>query len=465
MPFSNLQIEPEVPGLPNPEGNAPSFLRFEASGINLSIINALRRAILADVQTACALFDESGGGHGTVRFIKNTSVLNNEFIGHRLKQVPIAFDENQLFGYERAQAVARRSGSTVAVSSVIPYRFVLRAANTGDSVIDVTTADISVTDASGAAIPKAERDMLFPPSPVSGDHILLARLKPRVGARVGAKGEELHIEFTSELGSGNRRGATFSPVSICFFKNKIDRAAFDRTLADVIDKAKAREGGQQPVDEDALRRQHEALEGQRQYMKDEHGQPSAFEFIVKSETRLRPAYIVLAGFTVLIGKVKRFQRGIVEASASSGVAAFDFDVDADGSDVAPVRITAVPNIDDFYEVAVRGEDHTLGNLVQAMMFGRWVRDGESRDVSFIGYTQPHPQEDIIVFKIKLAKAGDDVRARLVEGLVWLQGHLADLREEWIGFSKLASVRDSRGLPLEAVAAARKTTMAEVVRRL
>lgn len=441
--FAAMRLEPEVSGLPNPDGVAPAFLHFDVLDVDLAIVNSLRRAIMADVKTASAVFDASGEGRGTIRFVRNTTALHNEFLGLRVSLVPIHFDENQLFLFER---MASAGGPGRTPQPIEQFRFSIREANTDEAkIVNVTTRDIRVTDAAGAAVPQSVRDALFPPSPTSGDHILLVRLKPRSGGI-----EELHVEFQAQLGSGSTRGAAFSPVSQCFFRNKIDVAAFERSLAERIarvrQQADADGVGAASVDEAAIRRQHATLEGQRDFIRDEHGDASAFEFVLKSETRLRPAYIVLAGMTALLAKVRRFQVGLRDPAS-------DY-----------VHVTAAANVADFYDVAVRGEDHTLGNMVQAMLYRRWVRDGKSADVSFVGYSQPHPQEEVVVFKLKLSRAGDDLRTRLDEGLAWLQDQLHDLRDEWIRFSSLEDVRDGAGRPLDAVleAVRERSTMAKVV---
>ncbi len=471
--FSALRVEPEVAGLPDPDGRAPAFAHFEVAGVDLAIVNSLRRAIMADVNTAAAVFDEAAGAESrgvAMRFVKNTTVLHNEFLGLRLSLVPINFDENQLHALE----VAAAQPGLAAEAATRQYRFVLQVANTGNDVRNVTTADVLALDASGAALSAADRDALFPPSPVSGDHVLVVRLKPR--APGDSRGEELHVEFGAQLGSGSRRGAAFSPVSVCFFRNKVDPAAFEVSLAAKLVRMRAQaadeaEPGRPPaaVDEAAVRRQHAALDGQRDFMRDALGEPAAFEFTLKSESRLRPAYLVFAGFRALVDKVRRFERGLKHQLQQGAAGGGGGDGgDAAVADGARVRVTPVPNVDDFYEVAVQGEDHTLGNMVQAMLFRRWVRDGGAADVSFIGYSQPHPQEDVIVFKVKLARAGDDPRARIVEGLEWLGGQLRALLDEWVRFSLLDKARDSRGNPLlavkEFVAQRDRSTLAQVVAR-
>ena len=100
------------------------------------------------------------------------------------------------------------------------------------------------------------------------------------------------------------------------------------------------------------------------------------------------------------------------------------------------RVEAVPNMDDFYHVTVRDEDHTFGNLVQGLLYRRWVRDGMGREVAYIGYYQPHPLENNIAIKIKCAVPSDDVRARLAEGITWAAERLDELIMEWIAFSGL-----------------------------
>ena len=99
-------------------------------------------------------------------------------------------------------------------------------------------------------------------------------------------------------------------------------------------------------------------------------------------------------------------------------------------------VEPVPNMDDFYHITVRDEDHTLGNLIQGMLYRRWVRDGMSKEVAYIGYYQPHPLENNIAFKIKCMEPGDDVRLRFAEGVAWAAEQLDVLIQEWITFSGL-----------------------------
>lgn len=60
-----------------------STISFEVSGINASIANALRRAVISKVPTL-AIED--------VRFYDNSSILNDEILAHRLGLIPLNAD-------------------------------------------------------------------------------------------------------------------------------------------------------------------------------------------------------------------------------------------------------------------------------------------------------------------------------------------------------------------------------------
>lgn len=377
--------------------------RFDVSGIDLCIVNSLRRAIMSEVPTAAFPFDVSmrhtdDGNSGGVLMVRNSSCLNNEFVGHRVSLVPLGFDENQLHNFQMAD-----------------YRFVLKVKNDSCEMRTVTTADFEVFDKNDARLPQSTRDMLFPPCQETGDHVLLLRLRP--GLQCDGNGEEIHMECRAVLGTG-RKHARWSPVSSCYFRNKVDDALCKASL-------NAKLEALSPADTDDLRveteKQHAALDAHRCFMRDEYGDPVAFEFSLECEApRLRPTYVVFKALSVLRSKLDAISASLLETDA----------------DESRVYVDTVPNMNDFYHVTVLDEDHTLGNMVQGLLYRRWVRDGMGRDVTYIGYFQPHPLENNIVFKIKCAVAGDDVRSRFAEGIAWASLQLNDLMMEWITFSKL-----------------------------
>jgi DNA-directed RNA polymerase subunit L/DNA-directed RNA polymerase alpha subunit len=394
---------------PQPETAAA----FEIRGVDLAVVNSVRRCIMTEVPTAAFRFDAGGGQGQGIRILSNTSSLHNEFVGHRISLVPLGFSENQLETFDPTH-----------------YSFVLKVKNTGmTGVRTVTTADVEVFDQTGARVKPEVSTALFPPSAVTGDHILLLRLKP--SALGDGNGEEVSVECTATLGVG-RDHARWSPVSSCFFRNKVDPGKAAAGLRQHLDDAIARRAaaGQPELSEAETARmsaQFATLDAHRCFYKDEHGDPDVFEFVIESTTRLQPTYLFYKALRVLVGKLEAVAAALESPGGLEGLG---------GHLVGKIEVGSYPNLDDFYHVTIRGEDHTLGNLLQGMLYRRWVREGRSAEVSYVGYYQPHPLENHIIVKIKCAVPGDDVRARLADGIRWMVSSLSDLTLEFVRFSGL-----------------------------
>eukprot|EP00798_Chlamydomonas_sp_ICE-L_P000732 gene732-biopygen478 len=362
-----------APVIPSPSVGTDHFIpgniddggSFSVSGIDLCIVNSLRRAIIACVETAA--FDTlvpPGGCGGGVRVLENTSVMHNEMLALRVSLVPLCLTPNELENFDPGD-----------------YQCTLAVRNTGNEVLDVVSGDFVVRDVAGVSFQTERLKRLFPVDKRSGDSVLLTVLRPNI--MCGGVGEAVNITATARLGSG-REHARYSPVCSCYFRYK------------------------EPVlDDDSV--------------------PDKFDFFVESvNPSLSPYYLVFLGFRFLV-------RAIIALSEDVRTERVSFE---DSTVPGGARSILFP-----------GLDHTLGNLLQGLLYDLWIRRGGKSRVSFVGYFKRHPLVDDITFKMQLArqdKAPTAYSDVLLEGLLYVREHLESLTLEWIRFCGL------KGMDLVAI---------------
>ena len=108
------------------------YMKFELRDTDPSIANVLRRVMIAEVPTIAI---------DLVEFASNTSVLNDEFIAHRLGLIPLVSDRAMHMKYSRDCDACDGDGPCEFCS----VEFQLNVRCTGDETLDVTTHDLIPT--------------------------------------------------------------------------------------------------------------------------------------------------------------------------------------------------------------------------------------------------------------------------------------------------------------------------------
>ena len=311
----------------NAVGATDNSLTAEIIDCDQALVNALRRVILADIPYVALLHEAYSTDGSQFVFRKNTGVLHNHIMAHRMTMVPmyLSLPESQ---------------------SYIPgsIRVRLAAENKSKSPLDVTSRDIQVFLHDQ---PHPDRDRLYPPDPDTKDWPLLTVLK---------EGESVDIEATAIVGTA-ARNASFAVVSLCTFSPILDEALVQKGY----EAAKASEDAAR-----ALNR-FEHIDKKRCWIPGPDGGPTSFRFSVTSECGLSAREIVYLGLDVLEKKVL----------GAKGV----FTKKDDGA----------------YAIEVKGDDHTLGNLMQSVAL-----DELDAALKFVGYVCPHPLDKRVVFTVILA---------------------------------------------------------------
>jgi DNA-directed RNA polymerase subunit L len=351
-----------------------SHITFEIENVDVAIVNALRRVILAEIPNVAFAIDLHGG-ESDVYIHKNVSSLHNEYLMHRLSLVPLCFDGDEIENFDSNN-----------------YKFVLKAKNAGQEMMDVTTRDIQIYDQNGKRL-DALAQKVFPANPITKDHILITQLKPNYIDP--SKGDEIDIEARAILGTA-KRNACWTPVSICTFYNNTDEEKANQSFVEYHAKNKS-------LSRSEAKTRFDTMERQRCFKTNQFGEPSSFTFTVETECKMQPTYIVRKAFEVLIAKMT----GLI-------------------GKVADCKETVLPN--GVVSLEIPGEDHTIGNLLQALTYNMYIRD--SNRIDFIGYYVPHPLEDILLVRVKTKDGPPSVKPTVQQACGDITTAIQDLAAKW-----------------------------------
>jgi DNA-directed RNA polymerase alpha subunit/DNA-directed RNA polymerase subunit L len=320
-------------------------LKFTVSQINVSLANAVRRTMLADIPTFC--FRTLPHAENRVQITDNTTRLNNEIIKQRMGCIPIHLKANDP-DFEHF--------------NVEDYRVTLDVQNTGTATTYATTKDFRMVNVkTGKELSESVVRRIFPPDTITGGYILIARLMPKLTQIV--EGERLAL--TAEIGVGTARmDGMYNVVSTCSYCATPNVEAAEKVWAECA-KTLERDGN------DAAtiafeRKNWFSMEAQR------YTHPNSFDFIIESVGVYSNTEIVTKACLLLVEKCKKMIADIENASG---------DVD-----VAPSDTT----LSNGYDVTLQNEDYTLGKCIEYFLHVNHYEG--SKTVSFCGFRKNHPHD-------------------------------------------------------------------------
>lgn len=377
-------------------------LTFQINDIDLGIVNALRRVITSELPNVAVEFDPYDSEKSDIRFIENTSSLHNEFLGHRLSLLPIKLDEDEIEDFNKQK-----------------YNFEIRVHNTTKEKVYVTTDDIRITDEYDDEKDRAFHERVFPRSPITGDPIIIVVLNENNYNT--EYGEKLHVKFSASKGCAKKH-SRYSAVSTCAYHNVVDeekamiaRDTFvkereNEKVSAFITKQK-KEGRSENIEgidinADVLKKRFDVHDRFRYFKKNEYDEPCAFSFIIEPESRMSEKYIVSKSFDILIQKLQQ----IVQEKR--------------------YKITSLKN--NAFSLLIEGEQHTMGNLIQVLLYNRFMR-GEERKLSFVGYYLVHPLVEEII--LKMTFVGDTTTEQCNEffkdALKGMEDTIMSIKDTWL----------------------------------
>ena len=176
-------------------------LTFCLKGVNVSIVNSLRRTIISDIPVIVFRTMTESSNKCTIH--ENTSRLHNEIIKQRLSCIPIHISDVENFPYT-------------------DYSVELNVENTSSDIIIVTTEDFTMNDLKkDKKVSTSEVRQIFPPFTTgSGEYFIdLLRLRPSNNSNL--TGEKIHLTCLLDEGTAKENGM-FNVVSSCSYGFTVD---------------------------------------------------------------------------------------------------------------------------------------------------------------------------------------------------------------------------------------------------
>lgn len=384
-------------------------LNFNVNNLSVALLNSLRRIMINDIETIA--FRTEYGKESDIKIETNTSVINNEFLAHRLSLVPIHYDPKKISTFDKNK-----------------YEFIIDITNTTTKPLDVTTEHIQIKEGN-KVLSKTAAQAFFPPDKITGEYILLNRLKPNKSGESGKDGgETLKITMKADKSSGKEH-SRYNPTCVSVFTNIRDLGKIEEELKKRFhDKDIERKTlGKNPLSDDEKKpiiKSFMVSEADRYFKTDSSGEPNAFEFLIESDGRIPPHIIFDKSLFVFEEKLNNFLKKINESERCV--------------------VKASDCIMKGFDFIIEDEDYTIGNVIQEYMFRLYQNvSQEYKKVKYVSANVPHPLENKLLIRVSLEEitlGSDYVKELIGECVSEIKSIIDKLKTEMTGNKKFVLMR-------------------------
>jgi len=377
---------------------------------NVTLANVIRRMIIS--ATPAVAFRTEPAETSEMSITVNTTPLVNEIISHRIGMIPILAD--------------------VTTFDPARYEFILDKENTTKDMIDVTASDFQIFMKNPenpleapVQVPTAQ---FFPPDPITGETVLITRLRPQWNR--SAPNEQIKLKAKASISTG-QENIRWSPVSQCSYEYTRDtneehlEEVFTNWLLNTKKIAKITDLPEEKLAE--LKREFNTMEVQRCFLTDERGNPTNFTFHLES-VGTQPIPVIVANALIAAeALVRKYEN--VDQTLPDNVVVKQGDA----------RFPCV-------DIVFTNESHTLGNLLETYLVENHV-DGEAQPrITYVGYKVPHPLRPEMFVRIGVESDGGDADAEQLIARQALANVCRLLRDQ---FRALQAAWNTRGQGVRA----------------
>jgi len=326
--------------------------KFTLSGLNVSLANALRRTILADIKTLAFYTENYKDGECTIQV--NTSRLHNEILKHRLSCIPI--HETDL--------------------TILPGNYILEldVQNETENMMIVTTEHFKIKNkTNGNYLTDAETHRIFPPHAITHQYIDFLRLRPRIGDSIPGEQIKLTAEFSVHTA---RENAMFNVVSKCSYGNTIDVAKANEVWEEHKQKLIADSMTKEEIE--MQEQNFRILDVQRHFVVD------SFDYVVQTIGVFDNKDIVKKACIVLQNKLVDMVKSL-------------------DSDMVPI-LNSETTIENCFDVILENEDYTMGKVLEYILYEKYY--AQEKLFTFCGFKKFHPHNNDSTLRVAYEQNAD-----------------------------------------------------------
>ena len=317
-------------------------LKFKLSGVDKSIANAIRRIILSDIPSV--VFRTFPHSENRVNIIKNNTRFTNEMLKQRIGCVPINLPVD---------------------IPIEDYEVHVDVKNNTNEITYVTTKDFKIKNKTlDKFLSDAENRKVFQPSEITGDYIIIARLRPGYEK---VQGESLKFIATLDIGTAKEDGM-YSVASTSCYSNTI---APDKVSAAWAEEEARLESEMQTKDFIENYRENWRVSNAERYFLD-----NSFDFNIETVGVYDNDALVETACDVMLDKIAKFNNQL---------------------QMKTVKISSSETtIENCYDVVLEGEDYTLGKVLEFILYNNYYQD---KFLTYCGFKKFHPHDDDSIIRI------------------------------------------------------------------
>jgi len=339
-------------------------LSFNIRNVDVSVINGLRRACQANIQTL--VFRGFPHNESNINIIKNTTKFNNEYLKHRLQCIPI------------------HNRDITAFDNIIKQSYIsLNVKNTTMNKVFVTTNDFVFMDKKTRSEHKDSKEIisqLFPVDRFTGDGILILILMPQYNTN--EEENEINIELEFDIGTA-KENSCWNVVCKSVFENIQDVDLVNQKIA---------EFESNPDNSDLDKEDFKILNVQRFY------KPNEYKFTIESIGIYDNAQIIDMACKYIIDKMSLLVQELNDVVVIS-----EMDKVTQLKNESFYSLYLDNNNRGFFVLKVSDDDYTLGKLIENHLYYMFKESGL---IEFVGFDKEHATKKEAFIYIKYTNFED-----------------------------------------------------------